>query len=146
MSAPLAWRCAVCHKPIADGEGYLTINLPEVHAAEREDRKRRYEAEVAAELGTPTSLKALRSRMMNLSELSAYVDALPKWRPLHRSCDPGIESQDYFHGVKQLRTAEDMLAVSAHMGEYSWLHLTNWSEVLYAALRQLGRFADFEDC
>lgn len=87
---PLQWPCDVCGKPIADGDGLVTIHRDEIPSHRR--------AEVEWKRRGPRG----------------------EWRLWHRGCDPDINSDDYFFRIERVRTVADLLDMTAHLSEKGW--------------------------
>lgn len=113
----LVWLCAQCHTPIADGQGYIHVNMPTVNAVEhywRQDNERQHDND---------------SAFVDLSEIRAWPDDAP-WMAHHADCDPEPTASDYWFDVKRARTHAQLLNRTAHLMEKNWLKHTDWDDLI----------------
>jgi hypothetical protein len=107
----IVWTCSVCGQPVADDEGYLTMEMAE---AVRVEEERVTWAE-------------------NRSEAAAKVDTYPEsahWRVLHIDCDPEPDREAYAFDVRRIRSAWAALAWTAHLMKKPWLAATDWDVLI----------------
>lgn len=116
--APLAWICQACGFPIADGAGYLHVDLAKIG---------QYEAAEAA------FKDEHRQDGLLAYSASEWFDAMPptpRWRIHHRACDPYLDAADYWIGVETVRTHAGLLDWTAHLLGKSWLQSTTWDDLI----------------
>ena len=116
------WRCDVCRELIADGEGYLTVDLAATVEAERAVVAIRREHETR--------------KYLTGADLTAYPDRV-EWETLHRGCDPHIDRPDYTIEVERIRTLSDLLDWNTHLHGKSWLDVTTWDRFIQRSLTGL---------
>lgn len=114
MRDELVLICTACHKPVADGTGYIEVRLDPVHDAEVAVKEWR-----AAHPG-PT---------FTGGELLDYPASVP-WLIWHAACDPDPDCLSYHIEVERIRTPRMALSWTAHLMEKSWLSVTNWDDVI----------------
>ena len=118
----LVWNCDVCGKPVADGKGYICVDVSAADAF-----RAAYE-----------EWKAAHRRLINLTELMAMPSAAP-WHVYHKRCDPQmVSANDYWFDVERVRTDRDLLGWTAHLFGKDWFRDTNWDVLLYAAMNANG--------
>jgi hypothetical protein len=110
----LVWPCAICDLPIADGSGYLTVDLNEAK------RVRQWRESWEQEL---------RAREVAMKELETCPKPT-RWLVLHRACDPESKPGPFGMPVEKLRTAWDLLAWTGHLMGNAWLEGTDWRRVV----------------
>jgi hypothetical protein len=123
MAEQLVWSCAICDLPIADGAGYLTVDLSEAK------RVLQWRNEWEAEL---------RSHDFAMRELETCPERT-RWLALHAACDPVSEQGAYELPVKSVRTAWDMLSWTGQLIGHAWLEGTDWRRVLWRVAEENGR-------
>lgn len=114
----LTWICQACGFPIADGTGYLHVDLAKIG---------QYEAAKAA-----FKDKHRQDGMLAYSA-AEWFDAMPptpRWRIHHRACDPDPDAADYCIDVETVRTHAGLLGWTAHLLEKSWLRSTTWDDLI----------------
>jgi hypothetical protein len=119
MADQLVWRCSICEAPIADGAGYLTVDMNEA------ERVLQWRSEWERDL---------RSRDFAMRELETCPEPT-RWLVLHAACDPASKPGPYDLAVENLRTAWDLLAWTEQLMAQEWVGGTDWRRVL-------GRVAD----
>jgi hypothetical protein len=123
----VVWTCEVCGQEIADAEGYVTVSFADLaehdHAAKTWDEAH----PVAGD----------RVRAVTLREFISYPSPA-RWQVLHRRCDPDLEVSAYWIGTERIRTAADVIAWAAQLGEKSWIQRTDWSGLLRGIAGRLG--------
>lgn len=117
-SRRIEWRCNECRRPVADGEGWITIDMREVKA-----REAAY-AEWEARHPGP---------VVNLRELLELPDEV-QWQVFHRECDPNIDATAYWFDIERCRTEAQLLDWCSHLLEKQWLSATAWDDFLRRAL------------
>jgi hypothetical protein len=110
----VVWNCAACGFAIADGDGWVQVRMGEVM---------KYEDELAA-----WSAKHDDDGGVGMSDLASHPEPVP-WHALHAVCD-STGGEPYAFGVEELRTAWDLVKVTSHIMEKTWLPSTNWEAVL----------------
>ena len=114
MCDQLVWNCSICNLPIADGAGYLTVELNEAkHVLQW---RKEWDAD-------------LRSRDFAMKELGSCPEPT-RWLALHAACDPVSKPGPYDMPVERLRTPWDLLAMTERLMGNSWLEGTDWRRVL----------------
>lgn len=111
--------CSLCGKPILPGAGWLLVSHSDINRtatawSEFEERKR-------AESGID-GLVAL-DELMDLPGRAA-------WQAFHRTCDPDLDSHDYYIDVERFTTWADVVSWTAHLMGKTWLQHTNWAALL----------------
>lgn len=106
----LLWLCETCGQPIADGEGYLHVDLDEVRHA------------------TDAGAKVNREGTVDVAALLDVPDV--HWRTHHGRCDPRPESNDYCIAVERARDHADLLARTAHLSGKRWIDVTDWYDLM----------------
>jgi hypothetical protein len=119
------WTCDICHEPIADRAGYLSLNNEKLWAYEQAWRE--HERQQAAS-GSP---------FMDATTLLALPAAV-HWDILHSSCDPCPDASAYWFTVERIRSAPQVLEWTAHLLEKNWFRCTNWDTVLRFVAKQLN--------
>lgn len=121
----LIWTCEVCDHAIDDHEGYVTVSYTDMgeYGRLRDEWERTY-------LISDMPLKAY-----NVGALAYHPD-LPRWRVLHRDCDPRPTSNDYWISVERIRTLADVIHWSAHLMNKKWIQETTWTSVLETVMAQ----------
>lgn len=127
---PVEWICEVCKTPIDDGRGYVTVSYSEL-------------------LSYPDRVKEWEDEYVDVSPISGWksytLDVLqfhpegPRWRVLHRHCDPAINSNDYWIAVERIRTHTDVIAWSAHLFGKKWIQSTNWNSLIRRTITHAER-------
>ena len=111
----LVWICEACRKPVADGTGYIHVNMHDVGQAEHAVRA--WAEKHGDKIGHP------------LAEYLEWPDAV-RWQAHHATCDPRPDAADYWFGVERARTHAHLLNWTAHLMEKTWLEHTDWSELI----------------
>jgi hypothetical protein len=119
----LTWLCDACGEPIADDEGYITVNYAEIHAYDRWNEEFDEKQRAKAKGGLV---------MYRLSELNGMPEPA-RWRKLHQRCDPDPESTDYWIGIERIRTRPEVLRWTAHLLGKNWIQSTTWRDILHRA-------------
>jgi hypothetical protein len=122
MCDPLVWTCAVCDLPIADGTGYLTVDLKEAK------RVVQWRAEWERDL---------RSRDFAMKELATCPQPT-RWLVLHAACDPVSKPGPYDMAVEKLRTPWELLAMTERLMGNRWLEGTNWRRLISRVAEERG--------
>jgi predicted GIY-YIG superfamily endonuclease len=120
----LIWRCSVCDKEVADGDGWLAARYDEF--GEVRDARKAWEQRI----------EATYDGFYPASELLSYPHPAP-WRVFHRHCDPSLDSTDYWITVERIRTYPQLVHWTAHLMGKDWLKDTTWDELL----EELGEYA-----
>jgi len=119
MSDSITWTCCVCGKAVANKRGYLEIDYVDINEYQR--LKQQWETENPGP-------------MISASACWTYPDE-PRWRVLHRACDPCPDSETmYWLAVERVRTECQLIDWTAHLLEKTWLPDTNWRELLIDAI------------
>ncbi|MBX9244656.1 hypothetical protein ICW40_07510 [Actinotalea ferrariae] len=107
----LTWSCAVCSKPVSDGAGFLTVDMPSVQEVDRawDDFKRSH------------------PRGYEVAELADMPEPVP-WRAIHEACE--VEGSTYSIEIAKVRTHAGLLKWTAHLMGKRWLSSTNWADVI----------------
>ena len=121
QSTRIAWTCAACNQPIADGTGYLHVDL---------NRVREVEDAHAAHLEQQQQESGWRA--VNLTELLALPRRAP-WLAHHRRCDPNPGHGSYWFDVARARTHAQLLNWSAHLMGKRWIRHTTWADLIERA-------------
>jgi hypothetical protein len=119
----LTWSCDVCKRPIPDDAGYITVPYAEIHA----HREWNDEFDEMLRIRGNGGLA-----VYTLGELNGMPDRA-RWHALHRSCDPNLDSNDYWIGVERIRTYPQVLEWSAHLLSKTWITDTTWQDILRRA-------------
>lgn len=110
---PISWRCEVCRKSIADGEGGIWADIV---AADRIHRERlKWDAEVRPTATITDFLKRPRS---------------VEWHVVHDRCDPDPDAAAYLIEVDKLRSPWDIISTTSYLMGKTWLESTNWSMLI----------------
>lgn len=112
----IEWTCDVCGRAIEDGDGYLTVNQPQVKEAQRELAEWKNEHQTTA---------------VSFKDLMGRPDFV-KWQAVHNSCDPRSENGDYSIDVDRIRTARHALGWTLHLHGKNWTGATDWDEFIKA--------------
>lgn len=119
----IVWWCDVCHKPVSDDTGYVTMRHAEqekVNEWHNElDRKMR---EMAEENGETLAC-------LNSEDLETCPE-VARWHVLHRDCDPLPDSYDYWIAVDRIRTHSEVHGWSSHLLGKRWIQNTDWRDLL----------------
>ncbi len=115
-TAELIATCETCTNPIADGQGFLWVDLGEAM-----DRWRTYcEWRKAND----------RARFIPIGTLTELPDETP-WRVHHiQGCDPGPAGNSYSIEISRVRTFADLLRWTGHLAGKNWLESTDWMELI----------------
>jgi hypothetical protein len=103
MTDRIEWGCAVCDKPIDDGDGYLVLSDHD----ERAYYEHRGGQADAGEAGGPA-----------------------RWRAVHAACDPDPKTPDYRIAIDRLRTDREVLAWTVNLAGNGFVDSSNWIEVV----------------
>ena len=129
MSTTITWTCEVCSKPVEDEQGYITISYAEINA-EQARLRAKDEARYADKA---------RGDIIGANPPIDFAEMLanpgPHWRVLHHDCDPGPMDAEYWLAVSSLRTHTKLLRTTAHLMSKGWILDTDWSRVIYNALK-----------
>lgn len=111
MSAELTWSCAVCSTPVADGAGFLTVDMPSVQEVDQawDDFREKHPGGY------------------DLTELIDMPDQV-RWRAVHEACEE--EGSSYSIEIAKVRTHAGLLKWTAHLMGKRWLSSTDWAEVI----------------
>lgn len=125
----LVWHCDVCGGPIADDDGYVTVHYSEINA---------HRAAAAA-----WDRKHNPPGRLNVHHVGSLLEYPQPVRCLHSQCDPRPDSDDdYWISIERVRTAEQLLDLTAHLLETkNWLDTTTWSSILRRHSTELGHVA-----
>lgn len=115
----LVWLCAECHLPIANGQGYIHVNLRTVNEVESYWREREQRQIESGNL------------YADLSDVRDWPEDAP-WVAHHAACDPEPEAGDYWFDVKRARTHAHLLDWTAHLMGKVWLEFTDWDDLIRA--------------
>ena len=115
----LVWTCRFCNREVADGAGYLTLDM---RMARRYGKAwAQYGDELAARRREQGGRPLLYESLADMPDLSPA-----HWYATHRACDPIPESSDYFIEVERIGTYSEMLHWTGHLMEKNWLESTDW--------------------
>lgn len=111
----LEWECERCGFPIADGAGYLAIDLHEASTAEvlEAEWHERHRDSIGATL----------AELMTLPEPARWVIA-------HDKCSPLPDGPYYCIDIERAKTAAHLLNWTAHLMSKTWLSATNWDDLI----------------
>jgi hypothetical protein len=113
----LAWHCHACGQRVADGSGYLEVDL--ATAGRHRDAWHRYEA------------KHSQANGVIISSLADMPDvARAHWRAWHRTCDPRPDANTYWFDVERCDTLGKLIHWAGHLVGKTWIGDTDWSDVL----------------
>jgi hypothetical protein len=132
VSQTIVWTCEACGQPIADGEGYVTVDYADIHAYEA--AMRAWEDRVRAKM--PAEWRERGGLMFTGADLLDHPETV-RWRMLHAACDPRPDSSDYCIAIERIRTTAEAFEWAAHMLEKGWLVHTNWADILRGVASQL---------
>jgi predicted GIY-YIG superfamily endonuclease len=113
----LVWLCTRCQEPIADGLGYIHVNMRSV-----------FEIEAYWAAAEKRQLEG-GSVFVDISDLRDWPDDAP-WMAHHADCDPYPEAGDYWFDVKRARTHAQLLNWTAHLMGKDWLKFTDWDDLI----------------
>lgn len=116
----LVWMCDTCRKPIADGTGYIHVNMATVGQRQRAWRKFDEEHSTGG---------ALVIQGATWDEFFDLPDLAP-WQAHHEACDPLPDAGDYFFGVDRARSHAQLLNWTSHLMEKAWLEYTDWADLI----------------
>jgi hypothetical protein len=120
VSLGIQWVCEVCGDPIANGEGYLSIDYADIERVEEFERRRR----------------PREPRVVTLGEFVEGFPGLAHWRVVHEACDARPDwNLDYCIYVERMRTQGGALSWAAHLLGKNWIQSTDWDDVLRHASR-----------
>lgn len=108
----IEWACDICGQPVADEDGYLTVNLREALQAERDNRLWNEE----------------HQHSVTIEEMIAGT-RLACWKSLHAECDPEVgddEEESYTIEITDVRTYRSLLFRSLGLAGKTWLTATDW--------------------
>ena len=124
MGAELVWPCSACGTPIADGEGYLTVNVTDA------DERGGAALALRADLGlTNTPDADSPPQVVTLGDLLTIPDEVPWWA-LHDTCGPDAEDLQYWLAIERVRTPLAMIKWTAHLYGKRWFDDTTWMDIL----------------
>jgi hypothetical protein len=114
------WKCAVCHKPIAWGDGLVKVfnvdkDLGPVGAYPRKATEGRY---------TDTAGGEEQRRARSLLEMSETVKPVPPnvgFEAYHTECDPSPGRSAYEITVKRAATLDQWCSWVLHLGDKKWM-------------------------
>jgi len=109
----IVWTCSVCDKPVADDDGYVTMDMAEIPRVE-DERKVWGEA-------NPEGVTA--------AKLDTYPKSAP-WRVFHLDCDPEPDREAYSIDVGRIRSSWAAMAWTAHLMRKTWLAATDWDVLI----------------
>jgi hypothetical protein len=114
----IVWLCNVCGSPVADGAGYLEVDMRVVHQVEEAHRRFEEEQRDTSPWGAV--------------DLGAFLDLPPgaRWLAHHAVCDPDPEYSGYWFAIERARTHAHLLNWTAHLMSKTWLEFTNWNELI----------------
>ena len=115
----ITWVCDKCHRPIANGQGYVHIACSAIRSTEAGQRKWDQEH--------PGPVYAA-------ADLVTYPAPAP-WEIHHHRCDPRPNSDDYWFGIERIRSAVDVIEWTEHLTGKAWS--TDWSDTLRAVCSAL---------
>lgn len=126
MNAPaapaevLVWTCEICHRPIADHAGYITVSNSEIEKCEAA-----HDAFDDAHRSGPGILFTLHQL------IAANLPAPAHWAALHINCDPDPEEgYCYAIGVERIRSHRQVHSWTAHLLSKGWIQSTDWNDLL----------------
>ena len=119
MTDRIVWACDECRKPIADGDGYVTVSYDDLaeHEADERDYDRRMDEKYGPGLRAVTGTDFLTG------------PGLVSWRILHRDCDSRPDGVDYWIGVERIRSQAQALEWCAHLLGKNWIQHTDWARI-----------------
>lgn len=127
--APLIWHCDVCAQPIADEDGWLTVD-------ERAAWK------LQAEWETIDALKATHGGLVPFAAVPEWPAAHVHWHAYHIDCDPDIADHwQYWFAVDRIRTFAHVLEWNVHLNAKPWMRYTNWNAMLHSRICGDSEFA-----
>jgi len=122
MSA-IAWPCSVCAAHIANGCGYVLVDV----LAARDS------------LRAGAAWQRAHSGPVDVHELLSTFPAEVQWHAVHRRCDPDPDSaSEYVIDVERIRSPWDVIGWTAHLMGKNWLEATNWSALIRSVAMRAG--------
>lgn len=122
--AELVWSCSACGAPIADREGYLTVNVSDADGRNGAAAARR------ADLGLTNTRDADgQPQVVTLGDLLTIPDEVPWWA-LHDACGPDADDLRYWLAIERIRTPLALIKWTAHLYGKRWFDDTTWMDIL----------------
>ena len=125
VTRQLVWKCETCDQPVADGKGYIHVDVRAASQHGQDMASLTEEVKASNRLGWEMWTGDYLRRMMALEEA--------RWEVHHRECDPNPDRDDYWFDVARARTHAHLLDWTAHLMDKNWLEDTTWGGFIRTA-------------